>query len=185
MAVKNGNIGSSVVAEFGERSMLAAGVKAGLKPTFAMSAFVNKSAGSIVTFASGTWSDYSDGYSDPQPFWGYSGISPRRTILVPDIKIGKIDPQLYYKKTQLVFLVVLTHLTGGYRTEENAYLGFKDYANVGGSITIRLNDKPYVFTGGNHGAGPDSAFSPYIYICNDNTINTVIKSGGAKKISIS
>ncbi|PHM69565.1 hypothetical protein [Xenorhabdus sp. KJ12.1] len=184
MAVKNGNVGSSVVAEFGERSMLAAGAKAGLKPTFAMSAFVNKSAGSIVTFASGTWSDYSDGYSDRQPFWGYSGISPEKTILVPNIQIGNIEPQLYYKNTQLVFFVVLSHLVGGYRTKENAYLGFKDYANVGGSITVKINDKPYVFTGGNHPAGPNRALSPYIYICNDNTINAVIKSGGGKKISI-
>ena len=44
MAIVNGNVGSSIVAEFGERSMLAAGAKAGLKPVFQMSHFVGKSA---------------------------------------------------------------------------------------------------------------------------------------------
>ncbi|MDC9583067.1 hypothetical protein PSI15_16115 [Xenorhabdus sp. PR6a] len=185
MAVQSGNVGSSVVAEFGERSMLAAGAKAGLKPSFAMSAFINKSAGSIVTFASGTWSDYSDGYEDTYPFWGYSGISPHRTILVPNRKIGNISPQLYYKDKQLSFLVVFEHLAGGWRTEEEAYLGFKDYANVGGSLTLKINDKPYVFTGGNHSVGSNGARSPYIYFCNNKDINSVIKSGGEKKISIS
>ncbi|CDL81073.1 hypothetical protein [Xenorhabdus szentirmaii] len=185
MAVQSGNVGSSVVTEFGERSMLVAGAKAGLKPPFAMSAFVNKSAGSIVTFASGTWSDYSDGYADKKQFWGYSGISPHRTILVPDRKIGNISPQLYYKGNQLVFLVVLEYLTDGWNTAEGTYLGFKDYANVGGSLTLRINDQPYVFTGGNHSAGPNDARSPYIYICNNKSINSVIKSGGEKKISVS
>ncbi|GAA0353095.1 hypothetical protein L9H26_19155 [Morganella psychrotolerans] len=72
MAVVKGNVGSSVVAEFGERSMLAAGAKAGLKPVFQMSHFVGKSAGFKLKPGHTEWTDYDDWGAYFTERWGYA-----------------------------------------------------------------------------------------------------------------
>lgn len=72
MAVSSGNVGSSVVAEFGERSMLAAGAKAGLKPVFQMSHFIGKSAGFKLKPGHKEWTDYDDWGAYFTERWGYA-----------------------------------------------------------------------------------------------------------------
>ncbi|KMJ45153.1 hypothetical protein AB204_10690 [Xenorhabdus khoisanae] len=57
MAINGGYVGSEVVKETGLRSILQAGAKLGLKPTFKMSDFIGKAQGFKLTFGHAEWDD--------------------------------------------------------------------------------------------------------------------------------
>ncbi|PHM52368.1 hypothetical protein [Xenorhabdus hominickii] len=105
MAINGGNVGSEVVKETGLRSMLEAGAKLGLKPTFKMSDFIGKSQGFKLTFGSSEWEDeynydvydvYVNGVSlesnresNLGAFWEFGG-SPSGKIIFESMRLTQL-----------------------------------------------------------------------------------------------